>query len=142
MGTPRLGETARHVVACVVLALLTASCWWAWMAWDHTYQTDPETGEVSGPYQAWQVIGCVVCLIVLCVIASARLPAWLVIPIMSVAFTLAWSWTAAPSDETGLWAVGAMMIFVGMLAGSAAVSGLTVAVRSRRSARTSRPSDG
>lgn len=111
------------------LALLTASCWWAWMAWDNSYQTDPAAGTTSGPYQAWQVIGCVVCLIALGVGATVRLPAWLVVPIMPIAFTAAWSWTAASADDSGLWAVGAMLVFVGMLAGTGAVSGVTAFVR-------------
>lgn len=115
----------------VALAVLTGSCWWGWMAWDHTYQTDPATGTTSGPYQAWQVIGCVICLIILAVLATMRLPVWLVIAIMTVTFTVAWSATAARGDETGLWGVGAMLVFLGMLAGTGLVSGVTAAIRPR-----------
>ncbi|GAB2652866.1 hypothetical protein GCM10027271_08840 [Saccharopolyspora gloriosae] len=113
----------------VVLAVLTASCWWAWMAWDQGYQTDPATGAASGPYQAWQVVGCVVCLVALGVGASVRLPAWLVVPIMPVAFTAAWTWTAAGADDSGLWAVGAVLVFAGMLVGTGVVSGITAFAR-------------
>ncbi|MCX2732493.1 hypothetical protein OOZ19_19820 [Saccharopolyspora sp. NFXS83] len=112
-----------------VLAVLTASCWWAWMAWDQGYQTDPAAGAASGPYQAWQVAGCVVCLVALGVGASVRLPAWLVVPIMPVAFTAAWAWTAAGTDDSGLWAVGAVLVFVGMLAGTGVVSAITAFAR-------------
>lgn len=132
--------TAR-LLSGVVLALLTAACWWAWMAWDHSYQTDPATGQTSGPYQAWQVIGCVLCLIALCVAASMRLPLWLVLPIMPVAFTLAWSWTAASTDTTGLWGVGASMIFFGMLVGTAMVSGVTAAMRASKTIDTTDSSE-
>lgn len=111
------------------------------MAWDHSYQTDPATGQTSGPYQAWQVIGCVLCLIALCVAASMRLPLWLVIPIMPVAFTLAWSWTAASTDTTGLWGVGASMIFFGMLVGTAMVSGVTAAMRASKTTDTTDSSE-
>lgn len=121
---------AYRLTASAVLALLTASCWWVWMAWDHSYQIDPATGTTSGPYQAWQVIGCVVCLVALGVGATVHLAAWLVIPIMSIAFTAAWSWTAASADSTGLWGVGAMLVFVGMLTGTFLVVGLTAIVRS------------
>ncbi len=121
------------------LILLTPSCWWVWMAWDHSYQTDPATGTTSGPYQAWQVIGCVVCLVALGVGATLRLPAWLVTLIMPVAFTAAWSWTAAGADSSGLWGVGAMLVFVGMLAGTGVVSGLTAAVRARPAVRGTHP---
>lgn len=123
--------TGEQLALGAALVVLTASCWWGWMAWDHTYQTDPATGTTSGPYQAWQVIGCVVCLIILAVGATIRLSAWLVIAIMSVTFTVAWSGTAASGDETGLWAVGAILVFIGMLAGTGLVSGLTAAFRTR-----------
>ncbi|MGJ7906491.1 hypothetical protein ACOQFL_08435 [Actinopolyspora sp. H202] len=122
----------RALAGGVVLALLTASCWWGWMAWDQGYHTDPVTGVTGGPYQAWQVIGCVVCLVVLGVLATGRLPWWLVLVIMPLSFTAAWSWTAAGADSSGLWGVGAVLVFVGMLAGTGLVTGLTTVVRSRR----------
>lgn len=78
---------ARRLIAGVVLALLTASCWWGWMAWDQSYQVDLATGERSGPYEAWQVIGCALCLVVVCAIGTVRLPVWLVVPIVTLAFT-------------------------------------------------------
>lgn len=128
----RARESADRLISSAALVLLTASCWCGWMAWDHTYQTDPGTGITSGPYQPWQVIGCIVCLFVLGVGATVRLPVWLVVPIMSVTFTAAWSATAvANSDGAGLWVVGAMLVFVGMLAGTVIVSGLTAVVRTR-----------
>lgn len=102
------------------------------MAWDHSYQTDLATGTTSGPYQAWQVIGCVGCLVALGVGATGHLAAWLVIPTMSIAFTAAWSWTAAGADSTGLWGIGAMLVSFGMLAGTSLVVGLSAIVRSCR----------
>lgn len=101
------------------------------MAWDSEYQVDPTTGTVSGPYQAWQVLGCAACLVVLCVAAIAELPARLVVPIIPAAFTAAWSWTAASGDTTGLWGVGALLVFVGTLLGTGVVAGITGAVRAR-----------
>lgn len=125
-----LGRRGFHrLVASVVLAFLAASCWWGWMAWDHSYQVDPAAGETSGPYEAWQVIGCVLCLVAVCVVGTVRLPVWLVVPIMTVAFTGAWSWTAAGVDSSGLWLVGAVFVLVGMLVGTVMVSGLAAAVR-------------
>lgn len=123
---------AGRLIFSAVLALLTASCWWGWMAWDHSYEIDPATGASSGPYQAWQVIGCVVCLAGLGVTATVRLPAWLVVPIMPAAFTAAWSWTVTRADGTGLWGVGALLLFIGMLVGTGIVSGLTVAARTSK----------
>lgn len=59
---------------------------------------------------------------------------------MPVAFTAAWSWTAAGADTTGLWNVGAALVLAGMLAGTAAVSGLTFVVRPRTTPSTRAPS--
>lgn len=121
-------RVADRLISIAALTLLSASCWWAWMAWDDSYHRDPATGTTSGPYQAWQVIGCVVCLIALGVGATVRLATPSVVAVMSVTFTAAWSVTAASRDGTGLWVVGAMLIFVGMLCGAGMVSGLTAAV--------------
>lgn len=130
-------RVADRLISIAALTLLTASCWLAWMAWDDSYYNDPATGTTSGPYQAWQVIGCVLCLIALGVGATIRLAAPLVVAVMSVTFTAAWSVTAASRDETGLWIVGAMLIFVGMLCGATVISGLTTAVlRARKTTDT------
>lgn len=120
---------AERLVLGAGLAVLTAACWWAWMAWDRSGRTDPATGATSGPYEAWQVAGCVVCLVVLCVAATVRLPAWFVVPVMPIAFTAAWSWTAAGADGTGLWAVGALLVFAGMVVGTGTISGITAVAR-------------
>lgn len=130
MSAEQPGRRFPHdLLAGFVLALLTASCWWAWMAWDESADIDPVAATTSGPYQPWQVIGCVACLIALAVVAAVRLPRQLVVPIMPVAFTAAWSWTAASSDGSGLWLVGALLVFFGMLVGTGVISGLTRAVR-------------
>lgn len=101
------------------------------MAWDQSYQVDLATGERSGPYEAWQVIGCALCLVVVCAIGTVRLPVWLVVPIVTLAFTGAWSWTAAGNDSSGLWVIGALFVLVGMVVGTVLVSGTTAAVRGR-----------
>lgn len=117
-----------RVVGIVVLALASAACWWAWAAWDTTYQVDPATGTTSGPYAGWQIAGCVLSLIVVTAVAGARLPVWVVVPTVTVAFTAAWAWTAS-SDTTGLWAVGAVMVACGTFLGAAFVAGCAVPVR-------------
>src|SRR5699024_5097250 len=102
----------------ILLVVLTAACWWGWMAWDHTYRIESGTGTANGPYQVWQVAGCVLCLTILAVVRTTRLWWWLVTAIMSITFTAAWSGTAAGADQTGLWGVAAVLVFVGMLAGT------------------------
>lgn len=99
----------RRPVGAAVLALVTASCWWAWMAWDRV------------PYDVWQIAGCALCLVAVGVVAAGRLPAWIVVPVVPVVFTAAWSATASAHDTSGLWAVGAILVFTGTLLGAAVV---------------------
>ena len=52
----------RSVAGVLAVAVLTAATWWLWLSWNTGYRFDPVTGERSGPYSAWQVIVCVLCL--------------------------------------------------------------------------------
>ncbi|MGQ5261208.1 hypothetical protein ACTWLT_10670 [Micromonospora sp. ZYX-F-536] len=110
------------LLGALYLAVATVGVWLLWLGWDTEYTVDPETGSTSGPYAAWQVIGCVLSLVLLATLAVRRLSPWLVAPVMTVAFTVAWSWRATSTDDSGTWAVGAVLVLVGMAAGSVAVS--------------------
>ncbi|MEU8157326.1 hypothetical protein AB0B94_27015 [Micromonospora sp. NPDC048986] len=112
----------RALLGVLFLAAATVGVWILWLGWDTEYTVDAQTGASSGPYEAWQVIGCVLTLVALAAFAGTRLSPWLVAPVMTVAFTAAWSWRAASTDESGLWVVGGILVLVGMAAGSALVS--------------------
>ncbi|RLP90061.1 hypothetical protein [Micromonospora sp. CV4] len=112
----------RAPLGALFLAVATVGVWLLWLGWDTGYTVDPETGSRSGPYEPWQVIGCVLTLALLAALAGTRLSPWLVAPVMTVAFTAAWSWGALSSDDSGLWAVGAVLVLVGMAVGSTLVS--------------------
>lgn len=134
--SPRPARTAAITVA---LATLTAGVWWLWLGSDTTYRVDPVTGVSSGPYEAPQIVACGVCLIVLATVGALMLPAGLVVVTMTVVFTGAWSINASSTDTTGLWAVGAVFLFLGMLAGLWLVVATTSAIRrvwARRHRRT------
>ena len=47
-----------QVLGGLTVAVLSAGSWLAWMGWDDEYQIDPRTQVASGPYEAWQVVGC------------------------------------------------------------------------------------
>jgi hypothetical protein len=119
------------------LAGSTVAAWWLWLGWDNEYQIDPATGISSGPYEAWQVIGCVLSLAVIAVLGGLLLSPLIVVPTMTIAFTVAWSLAAASSDESGLWGVGAILIFVGLGFSSALLS-LGASLIRRRPATASR----
>jgi hypothetical protein len=116
--TPR----ARVLPASLLLAAATVGGWAAWLGWETGYRTDPVTGAVSGPYSWWQVAGCVVTLTAVAGLAGRWLHPLLVGPVMAVAFSVPWAVKAAGDDDTGLWVVGAGLVFVGTAVGAAAVA--------------------
>jgi hypothetical protein len=103
-----------YAAGSLVLAAGSVALWWGWLGWDNEYQFDAATQSYSGPYEAWQVAGCVLSLIALGVLATFRLPPWLVAGVMTISFTVAWSRHAAAADETGMWGVGAFLLMWGM----------------------------
>ncbi|MEU5903427.1 hypothetical protein ABZ780_03510 [Micromonospora sp. NPDC047467] len=126
----------QKLLGALFLAVATVGVWLLWLGWDTEYTVDPETNSTSGPYEPWQVIGCVVTLVLLAALAGMRLSPWLVAPVMTVAFTAAWSWQAASTDDSGLWAVGAVLMLIGMAAGSTAVSLAGRRIGRRRASRS------
>ncbi|MEV1072278.1 hypothetical protein [Micromonospora parva] len=112
----------RVLLGVLFLAAATVGAWLLWLGWDTRYTVDAQTGASSGPYEAWQVIGCVLTLVLLAGFAGTRLSPWLVAPVMTVAFTAVWSWRAAGTDDSGLWVVGGILVLVGMAVGSTLVS--------------------
>jgi hypothetical protein len=110
----------RSVLGALALAAITALTWWVWLGQDTEYQVDPSTGSETGPYEPVQVIACVLSIVVIAAIGGLLLRPWLVVAAMTVSFTVAWSLQAAATDDSGLWAVGAVLVAGGMLLGTAA----------------------
>jgi hypothetical protein len=119
-----------------VLAVATVLTWYAWLGHETGYRVDPVTGNYSGPYSTGQVAGCVLTLLVLLVAAVLLRVHWLAAAAsMTVAFTGAWTADAASKDVTGLFGVGAILVFAGMAAGTVLIGMLTAVVGRRRPAR-------
>ena len=91
----------RTLLGGVLLAAVTIGTWAAWLGWESGYRTDPRTGATSGPYTVWQVVGAVLTLVVVAAVAGWLLSPVLVAPVMTVAFTAAWSGHAAASTTPG-----------------------------------------
>lgn len=130
--------TARLWIAAGVLALVAAALWGAWLGWDRTYQV--VDGVQTGPYTAWQVIGCGACVVLATVVARFFARHWLAVlvlpPLAATGFAIPWTIDAARADDSGLFAVGAVMLWVGATIGLgfvlAVVEGGVALVRAAR----------
>lgn len=103
-----------------IIAALTTATWWI-LGRDTTRDIDPVTGDVTGPYEAPQVIACVVVLVGLVVIGALLLAVLAV----SLPFTAAWTIEASSTDDSGLWVVGAALVLIGTLVGGTIVTAVT-----------------
>lgn len=120
---PARRSVLEQVASLAALAAAALGCWFAWLGWDTTYDIDPTTGDASGPYQIWQILGCVASLSVLTALAARRLWPPAVVTTIALAFTLGFAYSAATSPEDdGLWPIGAALVFVGTLAGAVLVA--------------------
>ena len=124
-------DMARALIGAVLLAAATVATWWLWLGRDTEYQFDAN-GVPSGPYTTGQVAGCVLTLLVLLVSAVLLgVPGPVAAAASTIAFTAAWTAQAAATDETGLFGVGAILVFAGMAAGTSLVALVTGWVRTR-----------
>ncbi|MBO2449205.1 hypothetical protein J4573_19025 [Actinomadura barringtoniae] len=99
----------------------------AWLGWDQKRTVHPD-GSETGPYEAWQVIGLVIVLLVGGAYAAWRwYPAMVVIGVTAgLTLAVSYDWS---DDDTGLWAVGATMVCVGTLMASSFVAAIVTMVR-------------
>ncbi|ROO90879.1 hypothetical protein EDD29_8620 [Actinocorallia herbida] len=104
-------QISRNAAPFLLLALAAAANWAAWLGWDQRYDTAPD-GSVSGPYQAWQVAGLVVVLAALLIGGAVRFGALAAFgPTLGMFAAVVYDWS---DDDSGLWAVGASMVVLGM----------------------------
>jgi hypothetical protein len=120
----------RTAAGLFTVAAATVLAWWAWLGRDTELYLDPATGDYAGPYTTAQVAGAVLTLVALLVAAVLlRVPALPAAAVMTVAFTGAWTAQAAATDDSGLFMVGAVLVFAGMAAGTTVVALLTALTR-------------
>ncbi|MET9763148.1 hypothetical protein ABZ016_29610 [Streptomyces sp. NPDC006372] len=120
-----------QLLSILVLAGVSAAMWAAWLGWDQHRDVQPD-GSTTGPYEAWQVIGLVLTLLVpVCWAASRCSIAGAVLGttagLTGAAF---YDWS---DDASGLFMVGVLLVMVGSLGMTALVSAvITTAKRAGR----------
>ena len=120
----------RSLAGFLSVALVTVLAWWAWLGRDTTMNYDPATDTYSGPYTTWQVAGAVLTLLLLLIAAVLlRVNPLVAAAAMTISFVVAWTVSAASQDESGLFLVGAVLVAIGMTAGTAVVAAITSRLR-------------
>jgi hypothetical protein len=124
---------------CTLVAfLLPILGWLALFAWD----TDRTHG---GPWSPWQVILYVLLLIGVGLWVSRQRPV-ITILLIPATVTICWSvsvqsWPVDPDSggDDGLWVVGALFLFIGLLLGSGLIEIIGAVVRAGRTPRPTPP---
>lgn len=140
---------AKSVIVLVAILGASIATYAALLGWDRSYDRDPITGDLSGPYGLWQVVGCAVVLAFIALSGGRSLMALsgrrfcsvtVTVVAMTIGFTAAWSYGAATLDTTGvnLWPIGAVMVAVGVFGWSASFGVLGAYLPDRRVEREPR----
>ena len=102
----------------LLVAAAALGLWFAWLGWDTTYDVDPVTGSLSGPYSWWQVAGFVLSAGILVVAARRFVPAAAIVPAVSGGVACGFM-LSARGDDSGLAGIGLVLILLGSAAGTA-----------------------
>ncbi|MFI8290275.1 hypothetical protein EAO71_18545 [Streptomyces sp. ms191] len=121
--TPQLSATLATALAALAL-------WAAWLGWDQHRDVHPD-GSTTGPYEAWQVIGLVLTLLVPVYWAASRGYVTDAVLGTSAGLTVAafYDWS---DDSSGLFVIGVGMVMIGSVAVTAAVTAVVAAVHRDR----------
>ncbi|MFC6599987.1 hypothetical protein [Kitasatospora paranensis] len=123
----------------LLLSLAPVAAWAAWLGWDQQRDVHPD-GSVTGPYEAWQVIGLVLTLLVPVCWAAARRHT-VTAALGTTAGLTAAAWYDWSDDSSGLFAIGVGLVMVASLLVTTAVSAVIVSVTGdgRRDGSAPRP---
>ncbi|MFF9085883.1 hypothetical protein ACF1BE_05620 [Streptomyces sp. NPDC014991] len=117
----------RRFLAFLVPAVAASAAWAAWLGWDRHRDVHPD-GTTTGPYEAWQVAGLVLTLLVPVGWAAARghVAGAVLGTTAGLTVTACLDWSG---DSSGLFLVGVTLVMLGGLAGTAVVTTVVRAVR-------------
>ncbi|MEV6292838.1 hypothetical protein ACWET9_23930 [Streptomyces sp. NPDC004059] len=115
-----------HLLPILVLAGLSLAAWAVWLGWDQHRDVHPD-GSTTGPYEAWQVIGLVLTLLVpVCWAASRRhLAAAVLGPTVGLTLAAYYDWS---DDSSGLFVIGVGLVMIGSLVTTVIVSAVVTSV--------------
>ncbi|MGF0176131.1 hypothetical protein ACQF36_38485 [Streptomyces sp. Marseille-Q5077] len=111
---------APALLPTLVTAGISLAVWAAWLGWDQHRDIQPD-GTTTGPYEAWQVIGLALTLLMPVYWAASRhhRTAAVVGPTIGLTVAAFHDWS---DDASGLYMIGVVMVMLGSLAATATVS--------------------
>ncbi|MEU6840815.1 hypothetical protein ABZ930_02930 [Streptomyces sp. NPDC046716] len=116
-----------RLLASLVPAVTAIAAWAVWLGWDQHRDVHPD-GSTTGPYAAWQVIGLVLTLLAPVCWSAARhhVAATALGTTAGLTAAAAFDWS---DDSSGLFMVGVVLLALGTLAATAAVSAVVSTAR-------------
>lgn len=130
MSSRRGGST---LIWALAVAVAVIAVYLAFLGWDQQRDTDPGTGAQTGPYQPWQIAGTAIGLVLTAFIAGRAGRGRLVAVVLPLTLTACFAVDAATDqDADGLWVIGAILVAIGSLLGTAAVAALGAYTGRRR----------
>ncbi|MDX2764430.1 hypothetical protein ACSCB1_40765 [Streptomyces europaeiscabiei] len=122
-------KTLSRSVPTLVTAVASLTMWAVWLGWDQHRDVHPD-GSSTGPYEAWQVIGLVLTLLIPVVWAASRRHIAGAVVGTTAGLTVAcfYDWS---DDSSGLFVIGVTMVMLGTAAVTTGLSFLIAAIRRR-----------
>ncbi|MGW6870551.1 hypothetical protein [Streptomyces sp. NPDC054901] len=115
-----LQKPVRELFVTLLLVVVAAALWAAWLGWDQERDVHPD-GSTTGPYEAWQVIGLVLTLLVPVYWAASRqyVTAAVLGTSLGLAVAAFYDWS---DDGSGLFVIGVGMVLIGSLVATCGLS--------------------
>ncbi|MFF8534194.1 hypothetical protein ACN6K9_003211 [Streptomyces sp. SAS_267] len=114
-----------QLVSILLLAGVSLAVWAAWLGWDQHRDVQPD-GSTTGPYEAWQVIGLALILLAPVYWAASRryTPGAVLGTTAGLTVAAYYDWS---DDSSGLYMVGVVLVMLGSLVVTTAVSAIASA---------------
>jgi hypothetical protein len=122
-------KSVPQLLPALVTAVVSLTLWAVWLGWDQRRDVHPD-GSSTGPYEAWQVIGLVLTLLIPVYWAASRRHITGAVVGTTAGLTVAsfYDWS---DDASGLYVIGITMVMLGSIAVTTGVSFLIAALGSR-----------
>ena len=125
----RLPRSVPPLLPALVTAAASLTMWALWLGWDQRRDLHPD-GSSTGPYEAWQVLGLVLTLLVPVYWAASRRHITSAVVGTTAGLTAAsfYDWS---DDASGLYVIGVFLVMLGTAAVTTALSFLITAAGAR-----------